>query len=88
MGETVAEVYANAAGLLARMGYVAYPIPAYIRPPMPASVVALATDADPVLVGYAITSVAVNPEAFLPTTRMPGGRPKGKPAGPPLGIWF
>ena len=88
MGETVAEVYENAAGLLARMGYVAFYIPAYIRPPMPAPVVALATDADPVLVGFAIGQVAVNPEAFLPTTRKPGGRPKDKPASPPLGIWF
>lgn len=88
MGKTLTEVYENAAGLLSRMGYVAFTIPAYIRPPMTAPVLALATDADPVLVGYAITSVAVNPEAFLPTTRKPGGRPKGKPAGPPLGIWF
>ena len=88
MEETVAEVYENAAALLSRMGYVAFSIPAYIHPPMPAPVVALATDADPVLVGYAITCVAVNPEPFLPTTRKPGGRPKGKPAGPPLGIWF
>lgn len=88
MAETVAEVYENAAGLLSRMGYVAFTIPAYIRPTMPAPVVALATDADPVLVGYAITSVAVNPEPFLPTTRKPGGRPKGRTAGPPLGIWF
>ncbi len=84
--ETRLEVYANAAGLLSRMGYHARVIPDFQRGPGgPAP--ALATDAEGVLVGYAITSVAINPEPFLPTTRWPGGRPPGGGSGPPLGVW-
>ena len=86
--ETRLEVYQNAAGLLSRLGYHAVALPEYQRPTITGPVVALATDAEPVLVGYAITSAAINPEAFLPVTRMPGGRVAGRAPGPPIGIWF
>lgn len=86
--ETRLEVYANAAGLLSRMGYHARVIPDYQRPPITGPVIALSTDVEGVLVGYAIAMVAENPETFLPTTRMPGGRIPGSTKGPPLGVWF
>ena len=85
--ETRLEVYANAAGLLSRMGYHARVIPDFQRGPMTAPTAALATDADGVLVGHAISQVALEPEIHLPTTRWPGGRPPGGGSGPPLGIW-
>ena len=43
MTETRLEVYANAAGLLSRMGYHARVIPDYNRPPITGPVVALST---------------------------------------------
>lgn len=52
--ETRAEVYANAAGLPARMGFVARAQPALTPAGEPRPVVALVTDAPPVFVGHAI----------------------------------
>ena len=68
MAETAQEVYANAAGLLSRMGYYAT---SRAEPP------AIITDAGPVLVGYAVSQVAEDPKPFLPNRSGPGGRAPG-----------
>lgn len=68
MAETVQEVYANAAGLLAQLGYHAT---ARAEPP------ALVTDAPPIVIGYAIGQVAIDPEPFLPNHQSGGGKVPG-----------
>lgn len=68
MAETVQEVYANAAGLLSRMGYHAT---AQAEPP------AIVTDAPPIVVGYAIGQVAIDPEPFLPNHQTAGRKLPG-----------
>ena len=92
MAETTSDVYANAAGLLARMGYAARaeeawtPPPSYPdRGPFPAIV----TDAPPVLVGFAIGQVAEEPEAHLPDLSVRAGRvPAGQAGEPPWAYWL
>ena len=92
MTETTAEVYANAAGLLARMGYRARAEDAWTPPPSFQGrwpVVALVTDAPPVLVGFAIGQVAEEPEAHLPDLSARAGRvPTGQTGEPPLAYWL
>lgn len=86
--ETRLEVYDNAAGLLLRLGFAARVDPAYTPAGQPKPLVALVTDAPPVLVGHAISQVATDPEPHLPTTsaRIPNAA-KGKP-GDPLHVWW
>ncbi|WP_415393714.1 hypothetical protein [Paracoccus sp. SJTW-4] len=66
--ETRAEVYTNAAGLLVRLGFAARVEPSFTNPREPRPVIALVTDAPPVLIGHAISQVAADPEPHLPTT--------------------
>ena len=91
MSESRATVYANAAGLLARMGFVARMEPEFVPPPAchrRIPVPALITDASPVLVGYAVTSVAEDPEAHLPELSARAGRvPYGESGGTPWAWW-
>ena len=86
--ETRLEVYANAAGLLARLGFAARAEPAYTPAGQPKPTVALVTDAPPVLIGHAISQVATDPEPHLPTTsaRIPNVT-KGKPCDPQH-VWW
>jgi hypothetical protein len=84
--ETRLEVYGNAAGLLARLGFAARAEPAYAAGGR--SVVALVTDAPPVLVGHAISQVAVDPERHLPTESAKVTKPKRWLPGDPQHAWF
>ena len=83
--ETREEVFENAAGLLARLGFVARVRVGYKPAGEHAPVTALITDASPVLVGYAVTSVAGEPEAHLPEVSAWAGK---SPAGDKLLAWF
>ena len=91
MCEDRVTVYANAAGLLSRLGFAARVEPEFVPPrachrrlPVPA----LITDAGPILVGYAVTSVAEDPEAHLPELSARAGRvPPGKAGEPPCAFW-
>lgn len=88
MTESSATVYANAAGLLARMEYAAHMEPAHRGQGTPRPVVALVTCAPAVVVGYAVAMVAEEPEAHLPVTSAKMGRiPKGKAGDPQLAWW-
>ena len=83
--ETTLEVYQNAAGLLSRMGYNARAEAVFLPIGRPRPVVALVTDAPPVVVGYSVTIVAADPEAHLPAASSPAGRvPKGTVGFPPV----
>ena len=88
MSEDRATIYANAAGLLARMGYAARMEPGHrvareVRP-----VTALVTDAPPIVVGYAVAMVAEEPEAHLPVTCAKAGRAAPGKAGDPQFAWW
>ena len=92
MTETRAAVYANAAGLLARMGFAAR---AGVIPEPPAGraraalVEAIITDAPPLMVGYAVAMVAEEPEAHLPERQASMDRvPRGKAGDPPRAFWL
>lgn len=86
--EDRATVYANAAGLLARMGYAARMEPEHLSRGAARPVVALVTCAPAVVVGYAVAMVAEDPEAHLPVASAKLGRvPKGK-AGDPQHVWW
>lgn len=91
MSEDRATVYANAAGLLSRLGYAARSEVGWTPPvqfPNRRPVTALITDAPPIVVGYAVTSVAEEPEAHLPALSAKAGRvPKGKTGDPPWAFW-
>lgn len=90
MAETRLEAYQNAAGLLRNMGHCARVEAAWTPPGHIASgpVVALVTDAPPVLVGFAIGQVAEEPEAHLPEVCARAGRvPHGEAGGTPW-AWF
>lgn len=88
MSESRATVYANAAGLLARMGYSARMEPEHLSRGAARPVVALVTCAPAVVVGYAVAMVAEDPEAHLPVASAKVGRvPKGK-AGDPQHVWW
>lgn len=92
MAETTSDVYANAAGLLARMGYAARAEEAWTLPPgYPdrGPFAAIVTDAPPVLVGFAIGQVAEEPEAHLPDLSARAGRvPAGQAGEPPWAYWL
>jgi len=64
--ETRLEVFQNAAGLLSRMGFSAIAEPSFTPVGKTRPVIALVTDASPVIVGYAISQVATDPEPHLP----------------------
>ncbi|SEN21391.1 hypothetical protein SAMN04488003_11153 [Loktanella fryxellensis] len=64
--ETRLEVFKNAARLLSRMGFSAIAEPSFTPVGQTRTVIALVTDASPVIVGYAITSVTSDPEEYLP----------------------
>lgn len=68
MTETRQEVYANAAGLLRSHGFYAA---TRADPP------AIITDADPVMIGFAVGQVAEDPEQHLPNRSGPGGKAPG-----------
>lgn len=89
MTERRAEVYANAAGLLCRMGYAARSDAAFRTTREPRPVAAIVTDAPPVVVGYAVAMVAEEPKAHLPSTSAKAGRaPPGKPGDPLFAFWL
>lgn len=88
MSETRATVYANAAGLLARMGYAARMEPVHRQAREPRPVVALVTCAPAVVVGYAVAMVAEEPEAHLPVTSAKAGRAAPGKAGDPQYAWW
>lgn len=86
--ETRLEVYANAAGLLVKLGFAARAEPSFTIAREPKPVVALVTDAPPVLIGHAVSQVATDPEPHLPTTSAKATRgPAGK-AGDPQFAWW
>lgn len=88
MAETRADVFANCAGLLARMGYHARCDPTYTpigqRQPVPA----LVTDCPEMLVGYAVAMVAEDPEAHVParSDRVPKAKNRARVSA--LVAWF
>ena len=86
--ETRLEVYANAAGLLIRMGFAARAEPSFTTMREPKPVVALVTDAPPVLVGHAISQVATDPEPHLPTTSAKAPKAKQWEPGDPQQAWW
>lgn len=90
--ETTFHVYENAAGLLSRMGYNARAEDRWTPPPQHhprRPVAAIVTDAPPIVVGYAVTSVAEEPEAHLPSTSARAGRvPHGESGGTPWAFWL
>ena len=88
MTEARATVYANAAGLLSRMGYAAKMEPAHSVAWEALPVLALLTDAPPVVVGYAVAMVAEDPEAHLPETYAKSRRAAPGMAGDPQYAWW
>jgi len=86
MTETRQEVYANAAGLLSRMGFAARVEPSFTAAVQPRPVVAIVTDAPPVLIGHAISQVATDPEPHLPMASAKVARPKS-PGDPQFAWW-
>ena len=88
MTEARATVYANAAGLLSRMGYSAKMEPAHSVAWEALPVLALVTDAPPVVVGYAVAMVAEDPEAHLPETYAKARRAAPGLAGDPQYAWW
>jgi hypothetical protein len=86
--ETRLEVYANAAGLLIRMGFAARAEPAYTPAGQAKAVVALVTDAPPVLVGHAVSQVAADPEQHLPATSARWPKAKAWLPGDPQHAWW
>jgi hypothetical protein len=88
MAETRLDVFENAVGLLLRHGYQARAEPAYRPPGAQGPVVAIVTDAPPVILGYAISQVAADPEPHLPTTsaKVPKARPTDP--GAPQHAWW
>ena len=92
MAETTSDVYANAAGLLRNLGHFAEVDEAFTPPPTfhhRGAVVALVTDAPPVIVGHAISQVAEEPEAHLPDLSARAGRvPAGQAGEPPWAYWL
>lgn len=88
MTEAHASVYADAAGLLARMGYAARPEPEFRPRGTPRPLPALVTDAPPVVVGYAVAMVAEDPEAHLPERSVRVARvPPNAPGDTPWAYW-
>ena len=88
MSESRATVYANAAGLLARMGYAARMEPEHLSRGATRPVVALVTCAPAVVVGYAVAMVAEEPEAHLPVTSAKAARAAPGKAGDPQCAWW
>lgn len=91
MAEATADVYANAAGLLRNLGHSAEVDEAFTPHPSfreRGPFVALVTDADPVLVGYAISQVAEEPEPHLPTRSAKVARPRHWEPGDPQFAWW
>lgn len=86
--ETKQEVFENAAGLLMRHGYAASVVPNYSPKGHPRPVTALVTDAPPVILGYALSQVAINPEPFLPTRSTKVARTNPGKAGDPKWAWW
>ena len=86
------ETYSAAAGLLVRMGYMARVDPEWVPPPAchrRQPVPALITEAPPIVVGYAVTSVAEEPEEHLPELSARAGRvPRGESGDPPWAFWL
>lgn len=88
MSEDRATVYANAAGLLLRLGYAARFDPAWVGANGPRPVAALVTDAPPVVVGYAVAMVAEDPEPHLPDNSAKTRRANpGKAGDPQFAFW-
>ncbi len=88
MAESTSDVYANAAGLLRNLGHFAEVEEAFTPPPTfhhRGAVVALVTDAPPVIVGHAISQVAEEPEAHLPEFSARAGR--ARCGEPPSAYW-
>jgi len=88
VSEDRATVYANAAGLLSRLGYAARMEPGHRVAWEPQPVTALVTDAPPVVVGYAVAMVAEDPEAHLPEASAKVGRAAPGKAGDPQTAWW
>ena len=86
--ETRLEVYANAAGLLVNLGFAARAEPSFTVAREPKPVVALVTDAPPVLIGHAISQVATDPEPHLPTTSAKASKAKQWEPGDPQFAWW
>ena len=92
MAETRLSAYSAASGLLTRLGYVARVEPDLVPPrvyhcrrPVPAII----TDAPPIVVGYAVTITASEPEAHLPNQSARAGRvPHGESGRPPWAFWL
>lgn len=88
MPETRTDVFANCAGLLARMGFVARCDPSYTPAGQRQPVVALVTDCPEMLVGFAVAMVAEDPQAHLPTHSRKVPKAKQWEPGDPLWAWF
>lgn len=88
MAETRLEVYANAAGLLTRLGFAARAEPAYVPAGQSKPVVAIVTDCPPVVLGHAISQVAADPEQHLPTTSAKVAKPRQWLPGDPQHAWW
>jgi hypothetical protein len=88
VSESRATVYANAAGLLGRMGYAARMEPEHRGRDTARPVVALVTCAPAVVVGYAVAMVAKEPEAHLPVASAKAGRAAPGKAGDPQYAWW
>lgn len=88
VAETREEAYANAAGLLSRMGYDAYVREGWTPPGLSRPVTALVTCAPAVVVGMALGMTAEDPEAHLPERSAKVARPAPNKAGDPLWGWF
>lgn len=92
MAETRLSAYSAAAGLLGNMGYAARVDPEWVPPRVYHSrqpVPAIITDAPPIVVGYAVTITASEPEAHLPEQSARAGRvPHGESGGPPWAFWL
>lgn len=92
MAETRLTAYCAASGLLSRLGYASRVEPGYVPPPAHHRrhpVPAIITDAPPIVVGYAVTITASEPEAHLPEQSARAGRvPHGESGGPPWAFWL
>lgn len=88
MSEARARVYADAAGLLSRMGYAAKMERTHSVAWEANPVLALVTDAPLIVIGYAVAMVAEDPEAHLPETYAKARRAAPGVAGDPQYAWW
>jgi len=86
--ETWLEVFQNAAGLLSRMGFSAIAEPSFTPVGQTRPVIALVTDASPIIIGHAISQVATDPEPHLPQSSFKIRKTKQWEPGDPKFAWW